>query len=127
MRFTRITVMMMVLVLFGVQMSPPNSATADASMAPPLLIQSIETCQSGWFGTGCKNQCSSWCLDVCDPMSGACVCNKSVSGQGPSPFICLHCPSNFSCSAQGTCTNGTCVCEKGYTGFDCSTVSSFCY
>lgn len=40
------------------------------------------------------------------------------------PASVRNCPSNYSCSAVGTCVNGVCVCWYGRSGFDCSEVSS---
>lgn len=70
------------------------------------------------YALSCPNNCSS--RGQCDPASGFCSCIPGYVGD------CM-CPGN--CSNHGACqyqggTAGSCVCDYGFSGTNCSTVES---
>nr|XP_022311643.1 multiple epidermal growth factor-like domains protein 10 [Crassostrea virginica] len=91
-----------------------------------------EHCPLGYYGYYCKKACSGHCLNntVCDHITGTCtngcqagyvgkLCNDACK-EGYYGLNCLYaCSSNCK-----TCkyTDGTCSCQAGWKGSNCSTV-----
>eukprot|EP00299_Pterocystis_sp_00344_P007694 c2608_g1_i1.p1 GENE.c2608_g1_i1~~c2608_g1_i1.p1 ORF type:complete len:446 (+),score=114.03 c2608_g1_i1:36-1340(+) len=89
-----------------------------------------------WSGAACDveiyncpvelNNCTDHgqCLPS-DPLDAtstwACTCETDFCGPSCNQF-CGSCPSN--CSAHGTCSRGVCICDVGFGGESCSSVSA---
>jgi len=85
-----------------------------------ICVFTLFVCVSTIAAQDCPHDCSGHGVCVKDPASPFppyCACSKRWSGRDCSIGSCLH-----NCSFSGTCdtTTGTCNCNTGMTGADCS-------
>nr|XP_022305773.1 multiple epidermal growth factor-like domains protein 10 [Crassostrea virginica] len=114
---------------------PCNRQTGQCDMGcKPGYINAFcnEHCPPGYYGYECKKACSGHCLNntVCDHITGICtdgclagyvgkLCNEACKEGYYGQNCLLACSSNCK-----TCkyTDGTCSCQAGWKGSNCSTV-----
>lgn len=108
----------------------------DESADPPVC-----RCKRGWSGPRCSQKSCDW-----DPVRGeampgchqdlghgvcvnsTCFCHKNYTGRFCEQPACRNCdpidrcPNR--CNEMGTCNNGKCDCAVGFSGDDCSIVTS---
>jgi len=108
---------------------PASQAVADQALAlcdPPFNSSEAQCCINdlGVDPNGYYEAClcdyyltedGSFAYDSVDSFVEACEVAEATNQEG---VTCDSCPAG--CSGNGQCVNGTCVCDEGYQGTDCS-------
>jgi len=76
------------------------------------------TCPMGYTGRNCQtdiNECGS------NPCPAGSVCIDGINSYTCQTLVCPGAVGSDFCSAHGTCSNGLCSCNIGFSGLDCAT------
>jgi hypothetical protein len=111
---------------------PTNPYDFDLGSDSIATVKFGNTCDAGFFGAGCAQQCPGGASNPCNGQgacsdgeggTGACACVPGFSGAGCDINI-DDCSPN-PCQNAGSCTDGvnsyTCTCSTGFTGANCQT------
>jgi len=100
----------------------PVDADGKQCSGRGLCELSACTCEQGWAGRACETAlCGE---DGCGAHgqclgAGGCQCEAGWRGA-----TCAEAECASDCSGRGSCLNGVCACDQGFTGVDCSTHTS---